>query len=57
MLTDGGKYMFTVILTLFILSDFATCIYLYLYYGRLSSDIRKSKDELNKIRKEMDDAK
>ena len=49
--------MFTVILTLFILSDFATCIYLYLYYGRLSSDIRKSIDELNKIRKEMDDAK
>ena len=49
--------MFTVILTLFILSDFATCIYLYLYYGRLASDICKSKDKLNQIRKEMDDAK
>jgi hypothetical protein len=48
--------MFTVVLTLFILADIAVCIYLYLYYGRLSSDICKSKDELNQIRKEMDDA-
>ena len=49
--------MFTVIFTLFVLADIATCIYLYLYYGRLDSDILKSKDELNQIRKEMDDAK
>ena len=49
--------MFTVVLTLFIFADIAVCIYLYLYYGRLSSDICKSKDELNQIRKEMDDAK
>ena len=49
--------MFSVVLTLFILADIAVFIYLYLYYVRLSSDICKSKDELNQIRKEMDDAK
>ena len=48
--------MFTFILTLFVLANIATCIYLYLYYGRLASDLCKSKDKLNQIRKELDDA-
>lgn len=49
--------MVIAILTLFGFADIATCIYLYLYYRRLSSDICKSKYELNQIKKEMGGAK